>query len=84
MIPPNDASTVSYVLPATPNDGDAVEWRQGPTAFNTHAVTFRRNGNTIMGIAEDMTLDAPNQGGSLVWRAATTTWRVFATSISGV
>lgn len=84
VIPPNETAAVSYLLPAAPSDGDVIEWRQGPTPFNTHTVTFQRNGNTIMGLSEDMSLDAPNQGGSLVWRAATTTWRVFATSISGV
>ncbi len=84
VIPPNETAAVSYLLPASPNDGDAIEWRQGPTSFKVNSVTFQRNGKTIMGLAEDMTLDLANEGGSLVWRAATSTWRVFANSISGV
>ncbi|MDE2470387.1 MAG: hypothetical protein KGL35_16990, partial [Bradyrhizobium sp.] len=83
VIPPNETAAVSYLLPASPNDGDAIEWRQGPTSFKVNSVTFQRNGKTIMGLAEDMTLDLANEGGSLVWRAATSTWRVFANSLAG-
>ncbi len=83
VIPPNETAAVSYLLPAAPNDGDAIEWRQGPTSFSLNAVTFQRNGNTVMGLAEDMTCNTTLEGGSLVWRATTSTWRVFANSLAG-
>ena len=83
LIPDNTAAAVSYTLPAAPADGDVIEWRQGATSFATNPVAFDPGGNTIMGRAGVMTVDSPNDGGSLIWRAALNTWRVYATSIAG-
>lgn len=83
VIPPNNSAPVSYLLPANPNDGDSIEWRQGETSFVENPVTFQQNGNTIMSLAQDMICTTSFQGGSLVWRAQLGTWRVFATAFSG-
>lgn len=83
IIPDNSVSAPSYLLPASPNDGDAIEFRQGGTVFSMTGCTFQRNGNTIMGLAEDMTVTTDNACGSLVWRASSNTWRVYETAVAG-
>lgn len=83
VIPANATSALTLKLPTDPADGDAIEWRQGSTSFALHSVIFARNGRTIMGLAEDMTVTTDAACGSLVWRAALGTWRVYSTSTAG-
>ena len=83
VIPPNEISGVSYTLPLSPLDGDWIQWAQGPVSFSINNLTLQRNGNTIMGLAQDMTVSSTGHGGALIWRASSSTWRVFATSLAG-
>lgn len=83
IIPDNTAGAITLHLPAVPQDGDAIEWRQGATSFAANPVTFDPGVATIMGLAESMTVDTVAAGGSLVWRAALNTWRVYATNTAG-
>lgn len=51
------AGVLSVTLPATPVDGNVVEvWRSG-----ANAVTINRNGKTIAGLAENLTIDEDNR-----------------------
>lgn len=83
LIPDNASAPCSYLLPASPVDGDFIEWMASETAFSTNKLTFQRNGKTIMGLAEDMEVTVDGRGGRLVWRAALNTWRVYRTSTAG-
>lgn len=83
IIPDNSNTVPSYLLPATPSDGDVVAFRQGATPFSSVGCTFLRNGNTIMGTADDVTISTDNVCGSFVWRSALQTWWVYETALAG-
>lgn len=64
----------TLTLPATPTTGSAVRIADGGGAFATNNLTVARNGSTIMGLAEDMTVSTNNSSFSLVYSG--TTWRI--------
>lgn len=76
LIPDNGTATCTYALPANPVDGDEVEWRASGTPFSTNALVFVRNGKTILGQAQNLTIDADGNCGRLVWDAVEGTWMV--------
>jgi hypothetical protein len=67
-------ASLTLTLPATPSAGDtvAVSNRSGTTT-----ATVARNGQNIMGLAEDMTIDVLNLPLTLVFADAASGW-VFA------
>lgn len=67
------AAGLTLTLPASPNNGDRI------VVFNTGvaaSVVVARNGKTIMGLAEDMTLDMPGRSFEFTYISATGDWRV--------
>jgi hypothetical protein len=52
-----------------------VEISDGGGAFQANNLTISRNGSTIMGLSEDMTLSTNNVGVGLVYNG--TTWRIY-------
>lgn len=83
MIPDNGTGIATYVLPANPLDGDAIEWREGLLPFSTYALRLMRNGKTIMGVADDLEW-VDDFNGRIVWSAPFNTWRLDRTGVSGV
>ena len=69
-------STCTYALPSEPEDGDSVEWRPSGTAFTVNPLVFTRNGKTIRGLAENLTVDSDGACGRLVWSSVDDTWLV--------
>jgi hypothetical protein len=65
----------TVTLPATPTAGNYVEFSDGGGVFQTNNLTISRNGSTIMGLAEDMTLSTNNISVGLVYNG--TTWRIY-------
>jgi hypothetical protein len=65
----------TVTLPATPTAGNYVEFSDGGGAFQTNNLTISRNGSTIMGLSEDMTLSTNNISVGLVYNG--TTWRIY-------
>ena len=61
---------VTITLPASPAVGDVV----GVTKAGTNTVTIARNGNLILGEADDFTLDTQGDSVSLVFTGATFGW----------
>lgn len=76
IIPDNDTTACTYTLPPSPQDGDFIEWRPSGTAFATNALVFTRNGKTIIGQAEDLTVDTTGSCGRLVWSSVRDTWLI--------
>lgn len=71
----------TVTLPASPVDGDEVVISDdGNSSTNqgwaTHNLTVSRNGNTIMGLAQDLTCNVRGASFRLLYEAATTDWRV--------
>lgn len=64
-------ASLTLTLPASPSVGDKVSFsnRSGTTTC-----VIARNGQPIMGLAEDMTLDYQNHFGTLVYADATRGW----------
>jgi hypothetical protein len=67
------AGAIQLSLPASPAAGDTVYISNGPYT-NT---TIARNGQNIMGLAENLTLDVENIGITLVFADSTRGWRIM-------
>jgi hypothetical protein len=65
------ANNLTVTLPASPADGDWVE-----IIGAASGCTVARNGKTIMGLAEDMSLDAAYYVVRLVYIASDNDWRI--------
>jgi len=60
----------AITLPASPSEGDAVTIKCGSSAA-TNNLTVGRNGSTIMGLAENMTVSENNVEFTLVYSGST-------------
>ena len=69
------SNTVTATLPATPTTGDAIFFADAGGNYATNNLTIGRNGNTIMGLAQDMTVSNNNQSVGLFYSG--TTWRIY-------
>ncbi|WP_136419977.1 hypothetical protein [Herbaspirillum sp. ST 5-3] len=69
------SAAVTITLPASPSANDFVEFMDDDGAFDTNNLTIARNGQTIMGAAEDMTVATNNISFGLRFNG--TTWRIY-------
>lgn len=69
----------SIVLPSDPEVGVAIGFEDVESNFGTNAVTIGRNGATIMGLDQDLTLNEDNQGLQLVYDGIGD-WRIVWTT----
>jgi hypothetical protein len=67
------AATQTITLPASPSAGDRV----AVTVENFTDTVVARNGNVIMDLAEDFTIDVANMGVTLIYTDATNGWRLY-------
>lgn len=66
----------TIILPASPTLGDTVAISDGGGNWATNNVTVNRNGNNIMGLAENMLLDVDNQTIRLTYSDSSKGWRL--------
>jgi hypothetical protein len=66
---------VEVYLPGSPAVGDAIFFADMGGVYSTNPLTIRRNGNTIMNIADDLTVSTDNESFGLCWNG--TTWRIY-------
>lgn len=66
----------TLTLPAGPTIGMTIEFLDGGSNCGTIPVTILRNGSNIMGLAEDMVVDADNSAFSLVYFNEAQGWRL--------
>ena len=67
-----NVAATTVTLPAAPSSGDTV-WVTWANTLTTNVIA--RNGQTIMGLAEDMTLDATTNG-TVQLRFVNSSWRI--------
>lgn len=75
LIADTSGGTFTITLPATPSTGAFVKIADGAN-WATTVVTIGRNGSTIEGLSEDLTLDVGGITVDLIYDG--TTWEVFA------
>jgi len=69
------AGSFTITLPASPSTGKTVYFQDSKGTWFTYPLTIGRNGNTIMGVAEDFTASSNNAGFGLVYNGSD--WRIF-------
>lgn len=67
------AATQTITLPASPSAGDRV----AVTVENFTDTVVARNGNVIMDLSEDFTIDVANMGVTFIYTDATNGWRLL-------
>jgi hypothetical protein len=70
------SGALTMTLPAAPADGDQVQFTDCKSNFATANLTVARNGNNIMGLAQNMTVDTSNASATLRYWSTTTDWRL--------
>lgn len=69
------AGSFTITLPTSPAIGNIVYFQDAKGTWFTYPLTIGRNGNTIMGVAEDFTASSNNAGFGLVYNGSD--WRVY-------
>jgi len=67
----------TITLPGSPALGDSVRIMDYTGSAVTHNITVGRNGNNIMGLAQDLTISTNNAAIGLVYSDATYGWRLI-------
>lgn len=69
------AGVFTITLPASPAIGNIVYFQDAKGTFLAYPLTIARNGNTIMGLAEDLSASSNNVGFGLVYNGSD--WRIY-------
>jgi len=69
------SGSFTITLPASPATGNTVYFQDAKGTWFTNPLTIGRNGNTIMGVAEDFVASSNNAGFGLVYNGSD--WRVY-------
>ena len=70
--------TVTITLPPTPNVGYNVTFIDYAGTCGINALTFARNGELIMGLAEDLLVDVPAAANTLIYSGSANGWKIGA------
>lgn len=71
------STPITINLPAAPSMGDIVRVFDVQNTFDTNNLTLGRNGNNIMGAADDMTVNTEGAAFEVVYYNSSRGWRVF-------
>jgi hypothetical protein len=61
-------------LPSSPNVGDTIKIVDSHGTFNTYNLTLNRNGNNIMGLAENLVISTDNAAVEITYSGSTRGW----------
>lgn len=69
--------SITVTLPASPSKGDEIRFFDVGNSFNSNPLTVNRNGNSIMGAADNLTVSTEGAAFSLVYYNTTAGWRIL-------
>jgi hypothetical protein len=72
--------TNAALLPATPTFNDQIRIADNGQNFSAQPMSIRRNGQNIMGLGENLLLNAANDAITLVWGGSIRGWIVVASA----
>jgi hypothetical protein len=70
------ATTVTMTLPLLPSVGDSVEFIDYSGTFGTNNLIFARNGEKIMGLAEDLIINLDFAANTMIYSGVTQGWKI--------
>lgn len=73
------ASAFTLTLPATPAKGDVIRIFDAAKTFDTNNLTIARNGQLIMGLTENVTVDTEGAAFDLVYYNPSQGWMIYTT-----
>ena len=73
------ASAFTLTLPGVPAKGDIVRIFDAASTFDTNNLTIARNGQLIMGLTDNVTVDTEGAAFDLVYYNASQGWRIYTT-----
>lgn len=68
---------VTMTLPGSPSDGDQIGFIDCKSNFAVTSFTVARNGNKIMGLTSDMTVNTANAASTLIYSSTLSDWRIY-------
>lgn len=68
---------VTATLPGSPTDFDQIRFIDCKHNFNAAALTVARNGNSLMGVTQDMTVNTLNASFTLQWSSTVSDWVMY-------
>jgi hypothetical protein len=69
------AGAFTITLPITPAANATVYFQDAKGTFSTNNLTVARNGETIMGLSENLTVSTDDYGFGLIYNGSD--WRIF-------
>lgn len=72
------AAPFTVILPITPTVGDNIYFVDYAGTCGTNSLTLSRNGNLIMGLAEDLIIDVNGAANQLIYSGASYGWKLGA------
>jgi hypothetical protein len=73
------AGGLTLTLPSVPSKGDIVRIFDAGYTFDTNNLTVARNGQLVMGLDEDLTVNTQGAAFDLVYYNASRGWRIYTT-----
>ncbi len=70
---------LTLTLPSVPAKGDAVRIFDAAYTFDTNNLTVARNGQLVMGLDEDLTVNTQGAAFDLVYYNPSRGWRIYTT-----
>ena len=70
--------SVTITLPASPNIGDNITFNDYAGSCDINPLIIDRNGNLIMGLAEDLIIDVRHASNSLIYSGSSQGWKIGA------
>jgi hypothetical protein len=77
LVDTSSASAYTLTLPSSPTMGDEIHFLDGGYNCGTVHVTLARNGNNIMGLAQNMDIDTDGAAFKLVYYNTTRGWVIY-------
>jgi len=72
------SGNITVTLPAGPSKGDEIRFFDVSNTFDSNSLTVNRNGNNIMGAADDLTVNTEGAAFGLVFYNTSAGWRIFS------